>query len=135
MIGQCELSPLATSITSASPELRSIAAMHIASPPEEHAVLTVKLGPCMPYAIAICAAPRFPSILGRKRGLTFFFPSTYACSVSAISEVPLSAVAITMPTLSDSASISMPLCSIASFAEAKAYCMKVPVSLASLGDM
>ena len=44
----------------------------MASPPEEHAVLTVKLGPWIPYEIAICAAPRFPRIFGRKRGLTLF---------------------------------------------------------------
>ena len=135
-IGQWPLSPPTTRMASASPDLMSMAAMQMASPPEEHAVVTVKLGPLIPYSMAICAAPRLPRIFGRKRGDTFFLVLlSYDDWVSAVSTVPARAVAITMPILSFSASISKPLSFRASLADAKAYCMKGLVSLASLPDI
>ena len=41
-------------------------------PPEEQAVLTVKLGPWIPNSMATCAAAILPMIMGTNRGPIFF---------------------------------------------------------------
>ena len=47
-----------------------IAAVMTASPPEEHAVLSVMLGPRKPYSMAMRPAAMFPITMGTKRGPT-----------------------------------------------------------------
>ena len=64
-------SPPITSTASASPLPNSMAANIMASPPEEQAVLTVKLGPWMPYSMATWAAAMFPMTMGTNRGPIF----------------------------------------------------------------
>ena len=100
----------------------SMAAVIIASPPAEQAVLSVRLGPWMPCAIAICAAAMLPMVMGTKRGPTRWPASNAAC-VCATVVTPSIAVPITMPTRSDSLSIARPLSASACSAAANANCM------------
>ena len=104
----------------------------MASPPDEHAVDTVMLGPVRPYSIAICAAAMLPKILGTKRGLTLLSPLRVISSwVAAMSTTPAIAVPMVIPVLPASEAVSSPLCPSASAAAANAYCENLDESFAS----
>ena len=92
-------SPAITTIVSAIPAFNNIEATVMASPPEEHAVVTVKLGPFIPYWIDSCDAAILPIYLVKNLGLTCFpFVDSSSC-VETASVSPSKAVPITMPVL------------------------------------
>ena len=128
------LSPPTASMASASPASSSIALVRMASPPAEQAVFTVRLGPRIPRAIAICAAAMLPMAIGTKRGPTRW-PASNSCCVCATVVTPLIAVPMTMPMRSDSGSMVNPLPSSASCAATNANCMNGSIVRASVLGM
>ena len=67
-VGHIAASPAITTTASAIPERIIIAAVVTASPPEEHAVLTVIDGPVIPWFIENWAAAMLPIALVRNFG-------------------------------------------------------------------
>ena len=74
--GQMAASPAMTTAASAMPEMSSRAAAVTASPPEEQAVPTVRLGPWMPLWMANWAAARLPMYLIMSLGSPPLPPSS-----------------------------------------------------------
>ena len=117
--GQMELSAPTATIASASPAFKSMTARPMASPPDEQAVCTGKLGPWMPKWMAPWAAAMLPRALGTNRGETRSLPdSSTSCWVSAIWVTPARAVPRVTPTRRGSAAGSRPLMTRASWAAA-----------------
>ena len=117
--GQIAASPAITTTASAIPLRSSIVPIVIASPPDEQAVLTVRLGPVIWCMIENWHAARLPMHFVSSFGSADCPRTSMRVCVFVMIVSPCSAVAITMPTRVEPCK---PLCASACSAAAYAYC-------------
>ena len=117
--GQIAASPAITTTASAIPLRSSIVPIVIASPPDEQAVLTVKLGPVIWCMIENWHAARLPMHFVSSFGSADCPRTSMRVCVFVMIVSPCSAVPITRPTRAEPCK---PLCASACSAAAYAYC-------------